>query len=415
MITKDEIIRLHIKEINQEGLGIGYHNNLPIIVANTLADEIIDVKIIDPSNKYVIGELLDIIEPSQHRAKAPCQYFSKCGGCSLQHLSNYQEYKLSTFKQELSEIGFAGKIHPTIQIAGNSRRRATFKISNNKLSFKQFHSIQTVAISNCLLLEDDINKLIMPINKLLSRLRLKVDMLSVMNSDTGIELLFHSNEKSNLSIDSMLAEFAIEHDIARIAWQIKSQPPFAIIQKKPVQLLFKNAYVDLPINSFLQVSKESTHLMSDIILKHLDKAKKILELYCGCGSFTIPISGKAHILAVEGSSAAIEALDKATRRSQLNIKAIKQDLYHNPLLPFVINDYSQVVINPPRNGATPQIKQIALSREVKKVILVSCSIANFIRDAKILIHAGFNAEEIYPIDQFLYSTHLEIIAIFKRK
>lgn len=236
-----------------------------------------------------------------------------------------------------------------------------------------------------------------------------------MNSDTGIELLFHCNDKNNLNIDSMLAEFAIEYKIARIAWQVKSQNPFSIIQTKPVQLLFKNAHVDLPINSFLQVSRESTLVMSNIILNNLDKAKKILELYCGCGSFTISMSEKAHIFAVEGSDAAVEALNKAARRSQLNIKAIKQDLYQNPLLAFTINDFSQVVINPPRNGATPQIKQIGLSKEVNKVILVSCSITNFIRDSKILIHSGFSLEEIYPIDQFLYSSHLEIIAIFKRK
>ena len=80
----------------------------------------------------------------------------------------------------------------------------------------------------------------------------------------------------------------------------------------------------------------------------------------------------------------------------------------------LFNNYTQIVINPPRNGATPQIKQISKALSVKKVILVSCSLNNFIRDAKILLEAKFEITDIYPIDQFLYSPHVELIAIFKK-
>ncbi len=341
---------------------------------------------------------------------ADCPYFSKCGGCSLQHIKNYDEHKLSILKQDLVGLDFK-TLHPVAKISRNSRRRAVFKVTLNKLSFNQARSKDTIAILNCLLLEDSINKLIDPINKLLKSIKARILNLSIMNSDTGIELLFHSDEKGDLNSDQILVSFAVEYKIARIAWQIKKKDPFVIIQTKPVQLIFENAQVDLPINSFLQVSKESTDIMTKIILNNLEE-KKILELYSGCGSFTIPMSSKASIFAVEGSELAVEALDKASRKYQLPIKVKKQDLYQNPIPTNIIDEYSQVVINPPRNGATPQIKQIAAAKLLKKVILVSCSVDNFIRDARILLHAGFILDDIYPIDQFLYTDHFELIGVF---
>lgn len=346
--------------------------------------------------------------------KAPCPYFGSCGGCSLQDISNHAEYKSFLLKEALESIIFDGKLHDLQQISSKSRRRATFKINNKKLSFNQFHSKTMIAIRECLLLEDSINNLIDPINRLLKTISIQIDMVSITNSDTGLEILFHSQEKTQLETDLLLTEFAKTNDIARIAWQVKKQLPSIIIQLKRIALKFNNIYVNLPINSFLQVSKESSSLMTSIILKHLDQTKNILELYCGCGSFTIPISEKGHITAIEGSSAAIEALDQTTKEYQLPISPIRQDLYQTPYSSDYIETYSQVVINPPRNGATPQIKQITLANSVKKVILISCSLENFIRDTKILLNSKFNLTNIYPVDQFLYSKHLEIIGIFEK-
>jgi 23S rRNA (uracil1939-C5)-methyltransferase len=346
--------------------------------------------------------------------EAPCQYFGRCGGCRLQNISNHAEYKFSLLQQALKSIEFNGKLHKLEQIHTHSRRRVTFKVNNKKLSFNQFHSKNMIAIGECLLLEDSINSLIHPLNKLLKTIHISIDMISITNSDTGLEILFYAQEKTQLETDLLLTEFARANNIARIAWQTKKQLPSVIIQLKRIALKFNDVYVDLPINSFLQVSKESSDLMTQIILKHLDKAKNILELYSGCGSFTIPISEKGNITAIEGSSSALEVLDNAAKEYKLSISTIKQDLYQNPYSSNYIDSYSQVVINPPRNGATPQIKQIAATNLVKKVILVSCSLENFIRDAKILFNRKFNLKDVYPIDQFLYSNHLEIIGIFER-
>lgn len=344
--------------------------------------------------------------------EAHCPYFNRCGGCSLQNISNHGEYKESLLKKSLKDIDT--KIHNIYQISTKTRRRVNFKVSNNKLSFNQFNSKNTISIANCLLLEDPINNLIAPINNLLRKIKNKITAINITNSDTGIEIVFQAKEKSDLDDEILITEFSKENNIVRAAWKTKNHQTYIIIQYRPVQLKFKDTYVDLPINSFLQVSKESSDLMTQIILHHLDESKQILELYCGVGSFTIPISDKGHITAIEGSEDAIEALNKTARNYQLPIKAIKQDLHQTPLPYDKLNKYSQIVINPPRNGATPQIKQIAEAKSVKKVILISCSLENFTRDAKILLQKNFTLTDVYPIDQFLYSKHLEVIGIFQQ-
>lgn len=341
-----------------------------------------------------------------------CKHFPICGGCTLQNLELHGEYKIDKLKNQLAKINFTGILHPLFQVSPRTRRRANFKVYNNKISFNKLRSKDLVAIDDCLLLKDELNQLIIPINQLLKSLK-RINAISLTSSDSGIELVFHAQDSTDLAIDQRLVEFARQQKLARIAWQKEKQSPFTIIELNPVQLKFDRVEVDLPINSFLQVSKESNDFMADIIIKHLDPTKKVIELYCGCGSFTIPIAKKARaVTAFEGEPLAIKALNQATSKFNLNITAKVRDLYFNPLRIDELRNYAQVVINPPRNGATPQIKQISQCKQLRQVILISCSVENFIRDSKLLLNNGFNLTQIYPIDQFLYSEHLELVAIF---
>ena len=344
--------------------------------------------------------------------QALCKHFPVCGGCTIQNIKLHGEYKIEKLKSALAKINFTGILHPLFQVLPRTRRRANFKVFNNKLSFNKLRSKELVTIDDCLLLKDQLNQLIIPINQLLKSLK-KISAVSMTSSDSGIELVFHTESSSELSVDQRLIEFAKLHNIARIAWHIDKNYPYTVIELQPVGLKFGYIEVDLPINSFLQVTKESSDFMAELIIKYLDLSKKVMELYCGCGSFTVPIAVKAKaVIAFEGNEQAIKALNKAVSKFNLNITAKTRDLYFNPLRIDELRSYSQVIINPPRNGATPQIKQISECPEIKKVILVSCSVENFIRDSKILLNKGFSLKEIYPVDQFLYSEHLELVAIF---
>lgn len=415
MLNQNEELVLEVIDLNNEGAGRAcYAEDYPIIVEKTLPGDFIKVKIIKKFSKYAIAELKQVIKPSIYRIEAECKHFSECGGCNLQNYINYTSYKNAVLTKALQRLNFAEILHPMFQVNKNTRRRVSFTINENKISFNKAKSHQAVIISDCLLLEDRINALITPINKLIKKFQGKLTKLNIMSSDTGIELLFISKKKTNAAIESDLANFAEEQNIARIVWQVEGRSPYILIQRKQVQLIFNDIKIDLPINSFLQTSKESYKYISEIILKHLNSSK-VIELYCGCGGFTIPIASKVDkVLAIEGNEESVAILKNTIKTFNLSIEVIAQDLFQKPILAEMLNNYPQVVINPPRNGASPQIEQIALAHFVKKVILISCSLENFIRDAKILINNKFKLSDVYPVDQFLYSSHLEIIGIFNK-
>ena len=82
-------------------------------------------------------------------------------------------------------------------------------------------------------------------------------------------------------------------------------------------------------------------------------------------------------------------------------------------MPTELRDFDVVIFDPPRQGAQAQAQQLAASK-VPAVIGVSCNVATFARDARILVDSGFRLETVTPIDQFRHTPHVELVARFSR-
>ncbi len=342
----------------------------------------------------------------------PCKYLWQCGGCSLAHDEHYYESKNKQVADYLADV--AQQVLPMQSFAVNSRRRASFKVTNNKLAFNKARSHQLVAIAHCLVLNDEINQLITPINALMLKLALAITGVDITNSDAGISLCFKAKVHPRAMELQLIVDFALINQLAQVAWQVNAQSPYLVLQLKQPILKYLDCYINLPINSFMQASHAAQSYMIAVVLEHLDFSTKILELYCGCGGFTIAIAQHAKVDAYEGIAEAVMAIKQTASRHKLATNALKRDLYQNPLTKADLNHYTQVLINPPRNGATPQIKQIALADKVNTVILISCSLENFKRDALLLIKSNFVLQKVYPVDQFIYTDHVEIVGVFRR-
>lgn len=407
-------IVITIKELDLQGIGIADYYEYKVFVRNALPGEIVSAKIKEVVRKKIIAEVSEIMLVSNQRTPPPCNHFIKCGSCTLQHYDKYDDFKLSLLKAKLNSLNFTGKIFPLIKIPLNSRRRVTFKIDQQKISFNKWHSKESVKIEKCILLEDSINKLIHPINQLLKNLQQKIQNLSINSADNGLELIFYSDHEIDLKTNMLLVAFAREHNLLKINWQIIGKRLDLIVELNKPFIEVDKIKIPLPSSSFLQVSNLSLKVMSEIITRNLIKDAEILELFSGCGSFTIPISLSNKVESFEGNLEAVSAIVKVTNDNNLSIKANCRDLYGAPLETDYIDKFAQVIINPPRNGCTPQIKKLTATKKVQRVIIISCGIESFTRDVAILQNAGFNLDEIHPIDQFLYTGHIEIIAILNK-
>jgi 23S rRNA (uracil1939-C5)-methyltransferase len=171
----------------------------------------------------------------------------------------------------------------------------------------------------------------------------------------------------------------------------------------------------LPPGSFLQATAAGEETLAALVMEHCRRAKHVADLFCGVGPFALRLAAKSRISAFDSDAGAVAALQKAaTSTSGLKpIKAEARDLFRRPLVPQELRDYDAVIFDPPRQGAQAQAQQLAASK-VPVVIAVSCNVATFARDARILVDGGYRIEGVTPVDQFRHTPHVELVARFKR-
>lgn len=180
-------------------------------------------------------------------------------------------------------------------------------------------------------------------------------------------------------------------------------------------LMFGNAEVIAPPGAFLQAVAEMEEAMANLVLRAAGKSKAIADLFCGVGAFTFRLAERAKVFAADNDKRAIAALNAAVKnaRGLKPVEARTRDLFREPLSATELRDFDYVVFDPPRAGADAQARMLARS-QVKTVIAVSCNPATLARDARTLIDGGYILESVTPVDQFLFSPHIEAVAVFHR-
>jgi 23S rRNA (uracil1939-C5)-methyltransferase len=174
--------------------------------------------------------------------------------------------------------------------------------------------------------------------------------------------------------------------------------------------------VSLPPGSFLQATVAGEEALAALVAMHCERAKHIADLFCGVGPFALRLAAKSRISAFDSDAGAVAALQKAaTSTSGLKpVKAETRDLFRRPLMPQELRDFDAVVFDPPRQGAQAQVRQLAASK-IPVVVAVSCNVATFARDARILVDGGYEIESLSPLDQFRHTPHVELVARFVLK
>jgi len=165
----------------------------------------------------------------------------------------------------------------------------------------------------------------------------------------------------------------------------------------------------------MQATREAEEAMAALVLSHVGKAKRVADLFAGSGTFSLRLARTARVHAVEGEDKPLKALDQAARNTQ-GLKPVtieKRDLFRRPLTPQELKVFDAVVFDPPRAGAEAQVTELARSG-VKKIAAVSCNPLTLARDLRVLVDAGYTVRSVTPVDQFLWSPHVEAVALLDR-
>jgi 23S rRNA (uracil1939-C5)-methyltransferase len=183
-----------------------------------------------------------------------------------------------------------------------------------------------------------------------------------------------------------------------------------VAARRPVHIRFGGTAVPVQPGAFLQASGEGEAALVDAVLAGVGNARKVADLFAGLGTFTFPMARTAAVHAVEGDASAMAALSSAARTLP-NVTTARRDLFEDPLTASELSRFDAVVFDPPRAGAREQCTRIAESG-VPVVVAVSCNPATFARDARILTDGGYRLESVTPVDQFVWSAHIELVARF---
>jgi 23S rRNA (uracil1939-C5)-methyltransferase len=271
-------------------------------------------------------------------------------------------------------------------------------------------------MQRCAVLDPALVALLPPLRELMRELiddRQNADLL-VTRTDSGPDLLIGRVPPLDRAQRETVAAFAAAQDLARVAWRRASETPETLVQRRVPHVRFGDVPVDIPPGAFLQASASGEAAIVAVVRSGVAGAKRVADLFAGCGTLSFPLAAQARVHAVEGAKNLAAALAAAANRSQsTRITVETRDLNRRPLLADELGPFDAVVFDPPRDGAATQAAQIARSR-IAKVVGVSCNSATFARDARILVDAGFRLGRVTPIDQFLWSPHLELVGTFER-
>lgn len=350
---------------------------------------------------------------------ALCRHFGPCGGCLLQDMAAgaYRAQKRDAVAGALARYGIAdAEVVQTISVPPHTRRRAAFKVAKNgsatALGFHARRSHDIVDMHECRLLTPAPMAAVPGLRAMMGSLLREGETaeLHVTQTDSGLDIEIAWRRAPGPALTAALARWAPDLKIARVTMGGE----IALELARPV-LTFGKAQVNLPPLAFLQPTREGEKALQGLVLDALSGARHVADLFSGCGTFALPLAEKARVHAVECDGAMLDALGEAARRTQ-GLKPVTtepRDLAKTPLSPPELKRFDAVLLDPPRSGALAQIKALAASK-ICRIAYVSCNPESFARDARVLIERGFHMGPVAPVDQFLWSSHIELAVAFER-
>lgn len=418
----EALVELAVEHIGARGDGIAHYGGEPVFVPFTVPGDRVRARL--GSRRYGgrEGLVVDRLASGPGRTAPRCRHFEICGGCGLQHLdaASYRRVKLDTVRTALERAGIDPGVVAPMRLVPPERRRARVGISRPhdprlpvRVGYRERFRHDLVDLRECPVLEPKIFALIGGLRQVACKLVAAGGSAEAMltRTDSGVDLLIEAVERPSLDACEALARLAEVADLARIVWR-SAREEIVVIEGRRVRILRSGVAVSFPPGAFLQASSSAEAILVEEVVSAIGTKRPAADLFAGLGIFTFALARRGPVHAVEGEARAAAALARAAAGTP-GITVERRDLARNPLPAEALAHYAAAVFDPPRAGAARQVEVLAASA-VGTVVAVSCNPATFARDAATLIAGGYHLERVTPVDQFVWSPHLELAAVFRR-
>jgi 23S rRNA (uracil1939-C5)-methyltransferase len=409
--------RLTIARVGRLGDGICDTPAGPLYVPYALPGETVEVE--QWPGHADRRHLIEVSMASPERIVPICPHFGVCGGCTLQHwaMARYRQWKRGLVIEALAQVGLEAPADHLIDAHGEGRRRAVFHARRGprdllEVGYAARKSHHVVAIDRCPILAPSLSGAIAAawgIAEQISDARKPLD-IQVTATEAGLDVDLRGSGPLPAVHVAGLAGVAQRHRLARL-----TRHGEIIAQRAPPAVRIGRAQVVLPPGAFLQATIAGEMALAQLVETHCAEAATVADLFCGVGPFALRLAERARVRAVDNDAPAVAALARAAEKTQglKPIEAQVRDLFRRPFRPDELKPFDAVVFDPPRQGAEAQARALAASA-APTIVAVSCNATTLARDARILVDGGYRLTRVTPVDQFLYSTHVEVVALFRR-
>jgi 23S rRNA (uracil1939-C5)-methyltransferase len=409
--------RLLIDHLGHLGDGVAVASSGTVYVPGALPGETVDVE--DVAGHAGRLRLVQIVSASSERISPICPHFGVCGGCAVQHWDAecYRAWKRGLVVEALERVGLRPPVADLIEAHGAGRRRAVLHARRGthdvlEVGFSAARAHRVVAIDRCPVLAENLDggiKVAWEIAEAPGPTAKPLD-LHFTATDVGLDVDVRGSGSLTAALVSSLARIANKHDLARIT----RHGEIVALRRAP-SLRMGKANVQLPPGAFLQATTEGEAALARLVLAYCASANRTTDLFAGVGPFALRLAERMLIHAVDYDEQALGALERAASATS-GLKPVtveRRDLFRRPLTGPELKPYDVVVFDPPRQGAESQSRELA-SSGVPRIVAVSCNPLTFARDASALVNGGYKLIDVTPVDQFRYTAHVEIVALFER-
>lgn len=448
-VEKGQTYEIPIFSLGTSGEGVGRYHDFTVFIPNALPGETIRAAIDDVKKSYARAHVVEILKQSRDRVAPVCPIYAACGGCQLMHLE-YMAQLRAKRQQVIDAITRIGKqtdvfVAPTLgaPTPWNYRNKMQFPIGREKghtvIGCFAQGSHQIIDTTDCRIQKQGNNEIMSAVRDIVEKLH-----ISAYNEDRHTGVLRHVMGRVGLDGDMVVLVTATEklpHERELVKLLRQKLPRVISIQQniqtyhnnvilgRETKLLWGRSTIKDRIGrlqfhisprSFFQVNTAQAEVLYGKALEFADLTgeETVIDAYCGTGTITLFLAQKAReVYGVEIVKPAIQDAKKNARDNGIknatflvgDATDVMPRLYHQGIRADV------VVVDPPRAGCTPVVLQTFADMHPDRIVYVSCNPASLARDLKILDELGYHAEKVQPVDMFPMTSHVESVALLKRK
>ena len=401
------MVLARVDSVAYGGYGVARIDGFVHFVPDTAPGDVVEIRPVSRKKRYGFSQLVRIIEPSPWRVEPFCLYYGECGGCNLQHIEYSQqlEIKKNIILDQLARVGKIPVVpEPGIQGSETKRIRMRFQVRDGVVGLFKRKTHSVCPIHHCGVASETVNAI-------LQRLQ-AFEFKEPLTRNGKITVLASPSE-------ALISITLPDQEARRLYNDLGEHVKGCTILARNKRLVLGKAYLDIdmlglqfavPADSFWQVNPEINEIMVKQICDFMQGANRVLDIYCGCGNMTLPLSRVCkEVIGIEKNTSSIEAAHHSLSRAGIgNVEFVSSDAAEAEL-----GTMDGLVLDPPRLGLQgPLLEKIENSRP-RKIAYVSCNPSTLARDLQRMIEMGYSIRSVQLLDMFPHTHHIESLTLMQ--